>query len=133
MRYLLRNTVIYGFTLYILPHFISGVSIKGGIPTVVIGGIALTLMLMILKPILNFISIPLNILSLGIFSTLTNVFILYLLTVFISNISIGAFTYSGAHFAGFIIPKIHFNTFFAFIVSAGILSAISSFLSWILK
>lgn len=133
MRYLLRNTAIYAFTLYILPHFISGLKLYGGIPTAIVGGIALTLMLMILKPVLNFISIPLNILSLGVFSTLTNVFILYLLTVFITNISITAFTYPGAHFAGFIIPSLHFNTFFAFVVCAGILSAISGILSWILK
>lgn len=133
MRYLLRNTAIYAFTLYIMPYLINGVKISGGIYTVVVAGIALTLMMMILKPILNFISIPLNILSMGIFSTLTNVFILYLLTVFFTKISITAFTYPGAHFAGFIIPSVHLNTFFAFVFAAAILSAISSFLSWLLK
>src|SRR6266446_3948954 len=114
MKTITRNIAIYTFALYLLPKIIPGVHINGGFWTLVVGGFALAFMFLILRPILNIISFPVNILTLGLFSILTNVFILYLLTVFVTGISIEPFTYGKSNMLGFIAPKIAFNTFFAY-------------------
>lgn len=133
MKTIIRNILIFSFTLYFLPQFIPGVHILGGLTTILVGGVALALMFIILKPILNIISFPINVLTLGIFSIFTNALILYLLTVFVTDISVVAFTYQKASFAGFAIPSIAFNTFFAYLYTAFILSIIDTFISWLMK
>lgn len=131
MKWLLRNSAFYAFALFILPFIVSGVSIVGGLQTLLIGGFVLTIMLLIIKPVVNLISLPLNILTLGLFSALTNVVILYLLTVLVPNISVKAFIFEGITFAGFHIPKASLNVFFAYILAAAVLSVIIGCITWL--
>ena len=133
MKGLIRNTVINSISLAVLDLVIPGVTIHGGLKTYILSGFILSLLLMIVKPILNILSLPLNMVTLGLFSFFTNSIILYLLTVLETDISIKAFTYNGYTFAGFVIPIMHFNTFFAFIITAAILSVIISFFDWLLQ
>lgn len=133
MKSIVRRIAIYTFTLFILPMIIPGVSISGGILTLIVGGVGLSLMFLILKPILNLISFPVNAATLGLFSILTNALIIYLLTIFINGISINPFTYSSINFSGFVTPNIHFNQFFAYIYSAIAVSIVESLLSWLME
>lgn len=133
MKTIIRNSFVYGLALFLLSLFDQGLVIQGGFSTYVFGGLALCLLFMILKPILNILSLPLNIITLGLFSFLTNTIILYLATVFVPQIRITAFTFPGASLSGFIIPQITFNTFFAFVVSAGLLAFIVGVITWLTK
>jgi len=133
MKFLLRNTAIYAFSLYLLPQVFSGIKISGGMPILIIGGAVLTLMLLILKPVINIISIPLNLATLGLFSALTNLLILYLLTVFVPNIAIMPFVLHRISLAGFIIPQMHLGLFSAYLVIAIGLAIISSALRWVVE
>lgn len=133
MKAIIRNIAIYTFALYVLPFIVPGVEISGGVWTILIGGIALTLLFFVVKPILNVISIPVSIISVVIFSTITNLFVLYILTVFISGISVLPFSYPRGEFFGFITPRISFNMFFAYTYTAFVLSFIDAFVSWLVK
>jgi len=133
MKSILRNTLINALTLFLIAQIVSGVHINGGFVTYLFGGFALSLLFLILKPILNIISIPLNIVTLGMFSVLTNVIIFYLLTVFVPGVAISEFTYPGTSYAGFIIPKMFINGFFVFIIVSFLQSLIFSFVSWVMR
>jgi putative membrane protein len=133
MKNLLRSVLIYAFSLYALTYILPGVKISGGIATYLFGGVALTLIKLIIKPILEIISFPFNLITLGIFSIFTNMLILYLLTVFVPSVQIQAFTYPGFSFAGVVLPKVYLSLFFAFLVATLLLSLIDSGLSWIMK
>ena len=133
MRTILRSIGIYLLALYFMPMIVPGFTIEGGFITLLIGAVVLALMFLILKPILNIISFPVNMLTLGLFSIITNAFILYLLTILVPNITVQPFTYPKGHFLGFITPVISFNTFFAYTYSAFILSCINSGIRWLIK
>ena len=133
MKGLLRNTLINAFALFLISQVVYGLEIKGGFLTYFFGGLALALLFKLLKPILKLISLPLNALTLGFFSFVVNAIIFYLLTVFIPSISISGFTFSGISYAGFTIPKVAVNTFFAFIVIAILQSLIFNFTEWVMK
>lgn len=90
-------------------------------------------MFIIIKPILSIITLPLNVITLGTFSFLINAVILYLLTVLVSGISIRAFVFKGFSFAGFVVPNVTLNTFFAFIIASLFLSIFVGFLTWLIK
>src|SRR5260221_323008 len=133
MKTLLRSIGIYLLALYFIPQIVLGFTIDGGFSTLLIGAVVLALMFLILKPILNIISFPVTMLTLGLFSILTNALILYLLTILVPNITIQPFTYPQGHFFGFITPVITFNTFFAYVFSAFIISCINSGIRWLIK
>jgi len=133
MKSFIRNLVFYSIALFLLPILLAGVKISGGIGTIILGGFTLTLLFMFVKPLLSIITFPLNIITLGFFSFLVNVFLVYLLTVFIPAISIQAFLFSGVEFLGFIIPQMHVNTIFAFLATTFIMYSITSLLSWLTR
>lgn len=133
MKSLIRKTAIYGLSLYFLTLIVPGVRVDGGFSIYVLGGFVLTIMSFLLKPLLNLLALPLNIITMGSFSVIINVLILYLLTVFIGQISISPFTFQGLSFAGFIIPKTSFNAFFSYVLASLVLSAIISFITWLRK
>lgn len=133
MKSFFRNTLFNSFSIFMISQILPGVKVAGGLPTFILGGVALTLLLVLLRPILNILTLPLNIVTLGFFSFLTNVIIFYLLTLFVSGISISSFTFPGVNYAGFVIPSIYFNTLFAFILVSFLQSIIVSFLSWLIK
>jgi uncharacterized membrane protein YvlD (DUF360 family) len=112
---------------------IPGVDIEGGFSTLLLGSCVLTLLFLILKPILNILSFPVNLVTLGIFTAFVNALLLYLLTIFVTHISISAFTYMPTNIAGFGIPEIQFNTFFAYIYTALILSSMDGLIKWLMK
>ncbi len=132
MKTILRRIAIYTFTLYLLPFIISGVKINGGLETLFIGGAALALMFLVLKPILNIISFPVNLITLGLFSIVTNGFILYLMTRFVDGILISAFRYPSFHYLGFSTPEFSLNIYLAYIFIAFVISVIESALSWLM-
>lgn len=133
MKTLLRNTAIYTFALFLLPKVLSGVVISDSLSTFILGGFFLTLLFMIIKPILQIISFPLNLVTLGLFSSFTNVIILYLLTVIHPGIRISAFNYPGLSLLGFIVPQMQVNIFFAYVLSSVILAIIVTAINWLIK
>lgn len=133
MRSFLRSALFNAFSIFLISQILPGVKVSGGILTYIFGGVALTFLLIILRPLLNILTLPLNLVTLGFFSFLSNVIIFYLLTVFVSGISITSFTFPGINYVGFVIPKIYFNTLFAFILVSFLQSVIFSFLTWITK
>lgn len=112
---------------------LPGVEISGDMPTYILGGAALSLMFLVLKPVLSIVTLPLNLITLGSFSFVVNAGILYLLTRFVPSISISSFEFAGLKYAGFIVPKFFVNTFFAFVVASFFLSIIFTLLTWLIK
>lgn len=133
MRGIVKNITFNSISLFVLTEFVSGVNITGGYQTLIAAGIILTVLNMIVKPIINIFSLPLNMVTLGLFSFITNAILLYLLTIFAPSVTVSAFTFSGFSWAGFIVPMIKFNTLTAFIVSAAVLALIINFFKWLTK
>jgi putative membrane protein len=133
MKTLFRRVFIYTFGLFLMQLVIPGLNITGGIWMMIFCGVILTLMFLIIKPILNLLTLPVNMMTLGLFSIFNSALILYLLTVFVSAITIQAFVYPRIDLLGVIIPTLTFNTFLAYIYSAFVLSFIDSTLSWLMN
>ena len=133
MKSILRKIVFYSIALFITTQILAGVTVSGGFVEYLVGGIVLSILFLLVKPVLSIVTLPLNVITLGLFSFLTNAIILYLLTIIVPNISISAFTFKGLSFLGFVIPELQVNNFFAFITASIILSLIVGFLKWLIK
>ena len=133
MKSIVRNILIYSLALFALSQIISGVEISGGLPTFLLGGAVLSVMFIVVKPVLNLVALPLNILTLGFFSFFSNVILLFLLTIVVVDIKVSPFVFPGFSYSGFVLPRSEVNQIFAFIVSGLLLSAIITVLTWLIK
>lgn len=133
MKTFLRAISIYLLILYFVPQFVPGFTVEGGISTYIIGAIALAIMFLVIKPILTFISLPVNLVTLGLFSLFINALLLYLLTILVPDITIQPFTYNKLDLGLLIIPKLVFNTFFAYLYTGFLIAAIDSWIKWLMK
>lgn len=131
MKGLFKDTIIYAFALFLAVIIFPGIHITGGAGNYLIGGLALTLLMLIVKPILTIITFPINVITLGLFAVFTNVIILYLLTIFVPSILIGSFHVSRTTISGIIIPAMEINKFFAFCVIAAFISMLTHFIEWL--
>lgn len=132
MKSVLRGIIIDTFSLFLLTRVVAGVELRGGLATFLVSGFIFYMLMKFIRPVLNLFSLPLNVLTFGLFAFVVNAFIFYLLTVFVPLIEVHAFTFHGFTIAGFVIPRIDFNTFFAYIVASIVFSSIISLIHWLI-
>ena len=131
MKTILRYIVFYTFALYIVSQLFSGLVIHGGIKTLFLAGVIFAGLNLIIKPLLNAISFPLLIITLGLFSFAINAGILFLLTKFISDVQVHSFTIQKIAYNQYAVPKTTVNIFFAYIVLSAIIAFLTLVFRWI--
>lgn len=131
LKGILRRFLFYTTSLFLTTLFLSGVRISGGIDAYIIAGVSLTIMMFVLKPILTILSFPFNAITFGLFSIIVNAIILFLLTIFVSQITINPFITSPIVFLGFVVPALALNKWFAFVVASLAISGVYSLLTWV--
>ena len=77
MRNFIVVSLINAFALFMITNIVTGITINGW-QTLAVSAIVLTVITMILKPIISFITLPINIFSLGLFTLFINAFLFYL-------------------------------------------------------
>lgn len=127
----LLSVAVHVLAIFLLTQIFPGVTVNGGLITLLIAGFSLTILDTIVKPILNVISFPINLLTLGLFSIVTNAIILYLLTVFVPDVIIKTFTFSGGTYGGITIAKMEFSTLMTFVIASISLSFIVTVINWL--
>src|SRR6266550_2227230 len=133
MKTILKSIIFYTISLYVVSELFSGLRISGGLPTVFLGGLILAGMSLILKPVLQIISFPINLITLGLFSFVINAGLLYLMTRFVPRISVHAFTLHSIMYKSVALPRISLNIFLAFIFISFMVSFIATILMWLTK
>jgi putative membrane protein len=78
MANLLFNIISGVLGLYLAAKFVPGVYFSGKIQTLLMAGVLIGLANFFLKPLLKTIALPLRIITLGLFSLLINMFIIWL-------------------------------------------------------
>lgn len=119
MRFILRwiaTSVAIAAAIY----FVDGLALSetaNAIISVLVLGLVMTLVNMAIKPILQFLSLPITVLTLGVFYLVVNTILLYL----------AAFLANGLFFAG-----IQISSFGSAFLASIIISIVSSIANWLL-
>lgn len=131
MKGILRNVLLYSFALYITKLTFSGLLLHGDLKTLIVGGILLAIGFKIVKPVLSVISLPFNLLTLGLFSILITAFILFLITLIYPPIEVRAFTFPGILFWGIEIHKFYVSLLLSYCLVSVTIYLITKFVSWL--
>lgn len=98
--------VYYVFALWMISAVVPTLSISGSVWGMLSAGTALTIMMVLVKPLLSLIFLPINILTLGVAGWMVNVVVLYLWSLFVPNVRLTPWEFPGASVGGFVIPSV---------------------------
>jgi len=133
MKSILRSIIFNAAAIWFVSMIISGIVLERGYETLFISAFALGMINLLIKPIINILLLPINLLTLGTLRWIVNVIALYLVTVLVSDFKILPVKFSGLTYSGIIIPAFSLNLILSFIFISFLISLISGFLFWLTK
>ncbi len=133
MKLLFKHIAINYLTLYLSASIYAGFSIVSNIQVIFIASVLWLLLNKIVKPIIKLLLLPINIITLGLFSWLVSVITLFLLQVLIAGINIQPHYFTGFNYQGFIIPAFHINLIFSYLLTSTLINSIHSIILWLIK
>lgn len=131
MKHIVRVFLFNVFALWLTSQVVPGLRVPNGWQVTLFAGFTLSILMLIVAPILKILFIPINILTFGLLSWFVNVIVLYLLTIFVPEIRVIAWTFSGGSWAGFSVPSMHVTYFWSLVVSTLVISTITNVLHWV--
>lgn len=133
MKTILKHFIINTVSLYGVSLVVSGIFFADGTYSLLLAGIVLTLASMVIKPIINLLLLPLNLITFGLFRWVGFAITLYLVTLIVPGFKLIDFVFKGFASYWFTIPAISLPGILAFIAFSFLISIIASFGYWIFK
>ena len=133
MRGILRSISLNIATLFIVSHFYQGLTIKSDLKTFLSAAIVWWLLNKIIRPVIRLLLLPINLITLGLFSWAVNAITIFLLQIAIKDITIHAYTFPGIFYQGFTIPSISFNLLISYIITSFVLYITHAIIVWVMK
>ncbi|MBI2334853.1 phage holin family protein [Candidatus Daviesbacteria bacterium] len=132
MKKLLRFYLINLASLWLTSQMIKGLVFTGGIQSLLTGALVFALINIILVPVLKILLLPLNLMTLGIFSWLTNVIALYVLTTIFPSFRLISYHFPGFSSNGLTVPAITLSPLWVAILASFSIGIIVNFLHWVM-
>jgi putative membrane protein len=118
---LFKPIIISGLTLFLLAFFLPTINYLDW-TTLVLAAVVLTLVNKIVSPIVKILFLPINLVTLGLFSVVINVALLWLVVYLVP----------GFHIEPMIILGIRLNEFFSLLIVSILIGLFQSFLAFLL-
>lgn len=132
IRPLLRSFFYTAAALWLISALSGGGIIFQKVPeTFVIAALALSIANHFVRPFLNILLLPINLMTLGLFRWVTGIILLYAVTIVVKGFQIRAFDFSGFVWQGLQLPAVHLVGIPALVAVALLLSIITTFLYWL--
>ena len=133
MKKFIRLSLLNSFSLFITSAFFKGLLVPNDLLSLITAGVTFTLINYLVKPIIKLFLLPINLITLGLFRWIANVFVLVILTKVVSTVSITTFTFSSISQNGFTTPDFYINKTISYILASFLLSLTFNLISIILK
>lgn len=133
MKQLLASIALNSLSIFLTSLLFSGLQVTGGITSFITAGLLLTLLIALLDPIVKIITLPFNIITLGLLSFLSTLAALFVLTFFYSSIKVYPFIFDGISFLGLTIKEMEFSLLLSFIVISATIYFVNKLLGFILE
>lgn len=131
MKRWIKGIILNSFVIFLAALVVPGLSYSNDYRVLILAAVALGLVNLFVRPIVKLVTLPINLITLGVFSWLINVLMLFLVTQTIPGFSITAFDFPGFDYQGFIVPGVQISLFWAYVVSSFIIGFLSSILNWL--
>ena len=132
MRDWLRQSLLNSFSLDLTAALYSGLTVPASLGPLFWAGIVLTLLQLVARPVIKLILLPLNLLTLGLLSWLSQVLVLVIAVNLLPQLRVTAVSLPAFSRAGFAVPGLNLNLVLSFVVASLLLSLVYHWLDWAL-
>jgi putative membrane protein len=133
MKAFLRAILINLLVIFLVDACYPGFTIFHDAKTLVTAAVIWLLLNKIVKPIIKLLLLPINLITLNLFSWVVGLITLFLLPLIVSGIKISPYDFPGISYQGFSIPSFHLNLFLSFVVASSFLNLFHGMIAWIIK
>ena len=133
MKPLLRSVLINLLVLYLCGLVYPGLEIKHDIKVLVSAAVVWFLLNKFVKPIIKLLLLPINLITLNLFSWVVSMLTLFLLQIAVGDVQIKAYNFPGINFEGFVVPAIYINVFFSYFITSTLLNSMVNFVKWLIS
>jgi uncharacterized membrane protein YvlD (DUF360 family) len=133
MKIFLRHVLVNLLVLYLTDLFYPGFSIRHDLKTLFSAAIIWLLLNKIVKPIIKLLLLPINLITLNLFTWAISLLTLFLLQTLVGGISITSYAFPGMNYEGFIIPAMFLGTFLSYLITSTLLNTIHNFIFWLIR
>lgn len=133
IKKIIRIATTEAISLYLITQIIEGIHFRDGVRSFFWTVCALSIATYLVKPVINLLILPLNLITFGVFRWVSSVLALYLVTIAVSDFQIERFFFPGFSTGWASLPPLEFYGFFAILAYSLSLSILTSILKWMLK
>jgi putative membrane protein len=112
---------------------VTGIVFANGAYSVLLAGVVLTLTTLIIKPVINVLLLPINLITFGLFRWVGFAITLYIVTLVVPGFKLLDFIFKGFSSYWFTIPALSLSGILAFIAFSFLISIVASLGYWIFK
>lgn len=133
MRTLFKHFLVETLALYLVSRAVNGIIFQNGYTTMVFAGIALMIISTVVKPVINILLLPINLITFGLFKWVGVVIALYLVTLVVPGFEILNFSFTGLNSYWLYLPPLQLAGILSFLAFSFLISLISAIIGWIIK
>lgn len=133
MKKFLRYWFIYFISLKLISEIVPVFVFSKGNETILVVAAVFTFFEFFLKPLVKFLLLPLNLLTLGLTRWVVNVIGLYLTTLLVADFALSPYNFPGGSWGGFVAPPIKLSLITTYILVSFVLNLSFSLIRWLLK
>jgi putative membrane protein len=128
-----RSLVISLIAFLIVAYYYPGFEYGANLGVLMVSGAVFSVLTIFVKPVINLLSLPFNLLTFGFFSFAINILILFGVSYLIPAFKIVGFNYPGFTYSGFVIPSWDLTQLVSALVASFLIGLISTVLFWIFR
>lgn len=129
MKHFFRSIVSFVFALWLTSALIPALTIAGNIWGMLSAGFTLAIMMILLKPLISLIFLPVNILTLGLLGWVVNVIVLFLWSALVPQVTLHPWMFPGLTWGGFVVPSANMSYTWTLIIVSLVITSVVSVLS----
>lgn len=133
MKILLRHVLINLLVIYLTDLIYPGFSIFHDTKTLLTAAVIWLLLNKIVKPIIKLLLLPINLITLNLFSWVVSLITLFLLQALVGGIQISPYPFPGFSAQGFVLPAVYLSLFPSYIITSCLLNFLHSFVLWLIR
>jgi len=128
-----RIFVVETVVLLVVSRITSGLHFENGFISLIVTAVALTLASLLIKPVINLLLLPLNLLTFGLFRWASSAITLFLVDLVLTEFNIGSFSFGGYNSALIVVPSITLPAgLLSYLSFSFLISFITSLIYWLL-
>ena len=134
LKKFLRGILIEAWALFLANQIAQGLAFQQGIKSLLLTAAALSIAGFIIKPVINILLLPINLVTFNFFRWLSHAIMLFLVDLVLSEFAIQSFSFPGYSSNLFTLPALFFESgILAYIAFSILIGVIAGVFYWIIE